>query len=341
MTYFPVPLRQAVRWHPPLLYVAAAMAALAIVSLVGLAVDDRMLGNVSVWLKPFKFAVSFVAYLVTLAWMVSLMRRSRRIAWWAGTVVAVFGALEVALIVFQAARGRQSHFNNATPLDETIFGAMGATIGVLYLGSLVLAVLLLRQRMSDPAVAWTVRLGLIIALVGMALGFLMLRPTPEQQVGDLDTEGGHSVGVPDGGPGMFLTGWSTTGGDLRIPHFLGMHALQLLPLLAIALVVLAGRFPRLRDGGVRLRLVLVAAATYASLLALVTWQALRGQPLIHPDATTIAVALGLAGASTVGVLIALRQPAPSPSNEDERSAPDLSSEDERSEAQVSLAATGA
>jgi hypothetical protein len=61
MTYSPVPLRQAVRWHPPLMYVAAAMAALAIVSLVGLVVDDRMVGNVSVWLKPLKFAISFVA----------------------------------------------------------------------------------------------------------------------------------------------------------------------------------------------------------------------------------------------------------------------------------------
>jgi hypothetical protein len=319
MTYTPVSLRQAARWHAPLMYVAAAMAALAIVSLVGLVVDDRMLGNMSVWLKPFKFAVSFVAYLVTLAWMVSLMRRSRRVAWWAGTVVAAFAALEVALIVFQAARGRQSHFNNATPLDEMIFQAMGATIGVLYLASLVIAALLLRQRMSDPAIKWTLRLGLLIALVGMALGFLMLSPTPEQQASGLDTQqGGHSVGVPDGGPGMPLTGWSTTGGDLRIPHFLGMHALQLLPLLGIALTALAGRFPRLSDSGVRLRLVLVAAASYAGLLALVTWQALRGQPLIHPDGTTLVVALGLAGASIVGVLVALHRTTPARSIEDKR-----------------------
>ncbi|MEV5714051.1 hypothetical protein AB0L41_09150 [Amycolatopsis mediterranei] len=76
-------------------------------------------------------------------------------------------------------------------------------------------------------------------------------------------------------------------GDLRIPHFAGTHALQALPLLAVALAALAGRFPRLRDDVVRARLVLVGAAGYAGLIALLTWQALRAQSIVHPDATTL------------------------------------------------------
>jgi len=320
MSWSRVSLRQAFRWHPPLMVVAAVMAALGVVSLVGLLVDDRILVGAPIWLKPFKFAVSFLTYVATLAWMISLMTRGRRVAWWAGTVVAVTGFVEVGLIVLQAARGRQSHFNFATPLDTAIYALMATTIAVLYGGTLVLAVLLLLQRMPDRAAAWTLRLGLAIAMVGMALGYLMVLPTPEQRAADVRTLiGAHSVGVPDGGPGLPIVGWSTTGGDLRIPHFVGMHALQALPLLAIALAALAGRFARLRDPDVRLRLTLVAAAGYTGLVALVTWQALRGQPLIHPDGATLAAAGLLAALTLGGTLLALRRrPAPAPSQEPTR-----------------------
>lgn len=105
---------------------------------------------------------------------------------------------------------------------------------------------------------------------------------------------------------MPLTGWSTTGGDLRIPHFFGMHALQLLPLLLMGLLALAPRFTRLADERVRLRLVLVAAAAYAAVFALVTWQALRGQPLIHPDGTTLTATALIVAATAAGTYGALR-----------------------------------
>ncbi|MEU9997343.1 hypothetical protein [Streptomyces sp. NPDC050848] len=279
------------------------MALLAVVAFGGLIFDDRILLGVPIWTKPFKFAVSFIAYCMTLAWMLTLLPRGRRVAWWAGTVVAVTGLGETALITTQAIRGRQSHFNNETPFDAAVFRAMGFTIVLLWLAALVIAVLLLRARILDRATAWAVRLGSLIALVGAAIGFVMVLPTPEQRAtgDDMGIIGAHSVGVADGGPSMAVTGWSTTGGDLRVAHFFGMHALQVIPLLLLVLVTLAPRFAGLRDGRVRLRLALVASGTYAAILALLTWQALRGQALLRPDATTLAAAGGialLAGAAT-------------------------------------------
>ncbi|WP_234323735.1 hypothetical protein [Streptomyces sp. NRRL F-2580] len=281
------------------------MVVWALGSAVGLLVDDRVLTGAPIWAKPFKFSVSFVAYCLSLAWMISLLDeagpRLRRTVWWAATVVVAASAVEMVLMTLQVLRGVRSHFNGATPFDTQVYSLMGNTVVVLWLGTLVVAALLWRARIADRATAWSIRISTVLALTGAGLAFLMTLPTAEQQRLDAAgvevlERGGHSVGVPDGGPGMLLTGWSTTGGDLRIPHFFGMHALQLLPLLVLVLTALAPRSRRLRDERVRVRLVFVSGAVYAAVLALLTWQALRGEPLVHPGTATLgAGALILAG----------------------------------------------
>ncbi|MFJ9410021.1 hypothetical protein [Streptomyces sp. NPDC101393] len=285
------------------------MAALAVVTAVGLITDDRVLVGAPIWFKPFKFSVSFALYGLTLAWMLSRRATPSRTARWTAHTVVASGAIEMAIITTQAARGRRSHYNIETPLDQTLFTVMGITIAVLWAGTLVLAILLFRARLGDRATTWAIRYGLLLALVGLLLGGLMLGPTPEQRAaGDLATViGAHSVGVPDGGPAMPLTGWNTTGGDLRIPHFVGMHALQAIPLFLYGIEALATRFARLRDDRVRLHLVRVAAGCCTALLAVVTWQALRGQALIHPDAATLAALGATAAATAAGTCAALRR----------------------------------
>ncbi|MGW6536981.1 hypothetical protein ACWGBV_27705 [Streptomyces sp. NPDC055051] len=283
------------------------MGLFTLVSAGGILLDDRTLVGAPIWAKPFKFAVSFVAYSLSLAWMLSLLPRGRRTGWWAGTVVTAAGVLEMVLITLQVVRGRQSHFNQETPFDGAVFQIMGLTVVVLWLAALTIAVLLLRARILDRATAWAVRLSSLIALAGAAVGFLMVRPTPDQLTAtDPPILGAHSVGVPDGGPSLPVTGWAGTGGDLRIAHFFGMHALQLLPLVLLVVAALAPRFPRLADPRLRLRLVLTASAAYAAVFALLAWQALRGQPLLAPDATTLVAAATIAALTITATLLTLR-----------------------------------
>jgi hypothetical protein len=127
----------------------------------------------------------------------------------------------------------------------------------------------------------------------MAVAFLMTQPTPEQSAviaaGSSSVVGAHAVGVADGGPGLPIVGWSTAGGDLRVAHFVGLHGLQILPLLGLALVRFGPPWVPMRD---RSRLVGVAAAFWMAMTLLLTWQALGGQPLFAPDALTLS-ALGL------------------------------------------------
>ncbi|GGM87514.1 hypothetical protein ACFFX1_48640 [Dactylosporangium sucinum] len=295
--------------HRPLIVVAVLMAALAIGTAAGMALDDRTLLGVPVWLKPFKFAVSIAIYSVTIAWLISLLDRRKRLGWWIGTVIAGTMLVEMVIIVGQASRGHQSHFNNQTPLDATLYSVMGSTIAIAWLSTGFLAILLLIERLPDRPAALAVRFGLLVGLAGMGVGFLMTMPTKAQLDSDSDIIGAHAVGVADGGAGLPLVNWSTTGGDLRAGHFIGMHALQALPLLAFGLVLLSRRFHRLRADRVRARLVTVAGIAYAGLTVIVTWQALRGQSIAHPDGLTLGAFAALVAFALLGTVWAGRAPA--------------------------------
>ncbi|MPY80438.1 MAG: hypothetical protein GEV04_18665 [Actinophytocola sp.] len=313
MATVPTTLSRAVSWHRPLMVFAGLMVVSTVVSLAGLLVDDRVLVGAPIWLKPFKFSISLMVYAVTWAWMLSLQRKVRPWVWWTSTVIAVLAGVEMVVIIGQVVRGEMSHFNVSTSLNAVLFSIMGFSIVLLWALTLVQGVVLLRDRIADRPIALAIRAGVLIALIGMALAALMTGPTPEQldalRAGeDVTVIGAHSVGVADGGQGLPVTGWSTTGGDLRIPHFVGIHAMQALPLFALGLTAFARRFrpSRVRHEGVRLRLVWVAVGVYAGLLALVTWQALRGQPLLAPDFWTLLAVAALVTATAVGAGTALR-----------------------------------
>jgi hypothetical protein len=212
----------------------------------------------------------------------------------------------MVLIVMQVARGTTSHFNEATAFDAAVWRVMGATIVAMWLLNAVVALLLARRHFAAPPIVWGVRLGLIAALIGMAVAFLMAQPTPEQAAledatGASPIVGAHAVGVADGGPGLPVVGWSTTGGDLRVGHFVGLHALQGLPLIGLALLRFGPTWLSLRDLS---RLVAIAAAAWIGVTALLTWQALRGQPLVAPDMLTLA-GLGALFAVSAGAAAAV------------------------------------
>ncbi|MEV4539896.1 hypothetical protein AB0J82_39605 [Asanoa sp. NPDC049518] len=282
----------------------ATMAVLAVICAVGVFADPRVLTGAPIWLKPFKFSVSFVLYGVTLAWMLSLLPRRSRVAEWAGTVIVATSVIEMVVIVGQVVRGTTSHFNGTTPLNSALFSAMGASIMVLFVAHFVIGIVMLRRRIADPVAARAVGWGLGLSLLGMLAAVPMVLPM--QAPGIDGVSGAHSVGVLDGGPGLPLVGWSTTGGDLRIGHFVGLHALQALPILAILL----SRFSGTRlDERTRARLLVVAGAAYGVLTVLLTWQALRGQPLLRPDALTLAAvaALVVVTAAATGLVLARRR----------------------------------
>ena len=307
-------LRRAWCFNWPLTLTTLVNLALVPLILAAMLIDPKVITGVNGWVKPFKFTLSIAVYTGTFLWLLTLVQGRRRAVQIAANVTALALLGEIVLIIMQVVRGTTSHFNFATPFDAAVFSTMGALIMAVAVANLLLGILLVFQRMPDPVLAWSVRLGVLLSFVGMAVAFLMTSgPTPAQlaarQAGEpLTLMGAHSIGVEDGGPGLPLLGWSTEGGDLRIGHFVGLHAIQVLPLIGFALTRRwAVRRWSLRQ---RTQLTWIGGAAYLGLMLFVTWQALRGQSIVAPDGLAWAVAgAGVALTMALVILTLWRQPA--------------------------------
>ena len=293
--------------HAPLTVSALVTALVTVFFIVGIFADPRVMTGAPAWLKPTKFGISITFYSLTLVWILGFVRGRRRWVSILGWTVLVTFALEWFAIITQVARGTTSHFNVATPFDAALWGMMAAAIAVLWGANFVVAGLLLFQPFENPAFAWSLRLGLVLTIVGMGLGYLMTVPTAQQLAGwqaggAVSIVGAHTVGLPDGGSGLPLTGWSTQGGDLRIPHFVGLHALQVVPFLGWWL----SRRKRL-PMRTRVALVWAESSFYLGVVLILLQQALRAQPLLRPDALTLGLTAGLTLIIGLAAFITLRQ----------------------------------
>ncbi len=249
-------------WYQSTLACTALLAVCVLLALV----DERTLYGVNVWAKPIKFSLSLAVYFATLAWFAPLMPagyfdtlKGRLLTW----IPVVCTFLELGYIVFQASQGEPSHFNNSTPFHGIAYSLMGAGAVLLVLCVLWMGVAVLREHgLKDPFVL-AVGLGFIgTFLLGGGFG------------GYLGGQSGHWVGgTPSDAEGLALFRWSQDGGDLRVAHFFGMHAMQVLPLLAALLP--AKLAPRLA--------ILIVVLGFLAYAGLTTWtfvQAVNGQPFL-------------------------------------------------------------
>jgi hypothetical protein len=212
---------------------AVGFAALYIVFLAIVPFDSRTIVGLDPWIKPSKFAISIAIYLATMAWLVGLLDLSRRRARFVAVSLVSSMVLEMVMMSMQAARGTTSHFNIGSGLDSAVFLTMGVVI--TYAAGIACYVLyeyVVRPPRLPAAVVLGIRLGLAVFLLANVEGMMMAAHMS------------HSVGGPDGGPGLPYVNWSTSYGDLRVAHFVGLHALQILPGIGYALATLERRWHR-------------------------------------------------------------------------------------------------
>ncbi|MBC8044661.1 MAG: hypothetical protein IAF08_14590 [Rhizobacter sp.] len=246
--------------NAPLAWTGMANLALFFILLAVMPFETRTVMGINLWIKPAKFAISVVIFTWTMAWLLHDVRSDS----WFGFItwgIAAAMIAEMIPITVQAARGVQSHFNITTPLDGAVFSFMGAAI---FFNTLLLvmatAVFFRTETGLAAAYLWGIRLGLIISILASIEGGYMAARLQ------------HSVMVADGGAGLPFVNWSTKGGDLRVAHFVGLHALQLLPLAGWLLYRFAPQQATAATLG--------ASLLYAAFVILLFVRAMQGVPLV-------------------------------------------------------------
>jgi hypothetical protein len=237
-----------------------AVVCLAVLAVMSLFDSTAILG-VNRWIKPMKFFASIAIFTWTTAVYLSFLetykKTGRFISW---SVLLVF-TVEMIIILAQAARGTTSHFNTKTALDGILFSVMGLAIAFNTLLAVYLLYLYFKAEIDLPrSIIWGMRLGLILFLASCV------------EAAYMSAQIGHAVGVADGGAGLPVVNWSTEGGDLRVAHFVGMHAYQAVPFFAYTMErykVKAATF-----------WTFVFAAAYFAVFTGVFAQALAGRPLL-------------------------------------------------------------
>ncbi|MEO9870720.1 hypothetical protein [Ekhidna sp.] len=181
--------------------------------------------GINAFIKPFKFFLSTVIFSWSMGWYLGYLNHPTVITIYSWTVILVL-SFELIYITLRAAQGQLSHFNISTQQNALMFSLMGITISIMTLFTLYIGMLFFQSKLPElpSSYLWGIRLGIICFVIFAFEGGIM------------GAKLAHTIGAADGGQGLKLLNWSTKHGDLRIAHFVGMHALQILPLIGFYLL---------------------------------------------------------------------------------------------------------
>ena len=225
----------------------------SIVFLILTKVTSTQVYNVNAWYKPFKFAFSTFLFSWAMAWYCYYLP-SFNVNLFSWSIIILLG-FEIIYIAIQAGRGQLSHYNLSSSTYAFLYSmiAIAATLVTIY--TFYVGVLFCSNDFPNLPnyYVWAIRLSIFIFVIFSFQGFLM---------GSKLT---HTIGGPDGGPGIPILNWSTKFGDPRIAHFIGMHALQVIPVLSFYIFK-------------NTKATILISAIYCLLAFFTLFQALKGKP---------------------------------------------------------------
>jgi hypothetical protein len=227
---------------------------LSLVFLLLTKVTTTQVYNVNAWYKPFKFAFSTFLFAWAMAWYCYYLSNFN-IKLFNWSVIILLG-FEIFYIAFQANKGQLSHYNISTPVYSALYSMMALAASAVTIYTAYVGLLFFTNSFPELPnyYLWAIRFGIILFVIFSFEGFAM------------GSRLNHSVGALNDNSSWFIIGWSKTVGDLRVAHFIGMHALQVLPVLSFYVFK-------------NTKLTLALSMLYGLLALLTLIQALQGKPL--------------------------------------------------------------
>jgi hypothetical protein len=260
------PIYEAWKQEPAWVLLAGWGLVSFVLTITGMCLDPRSSSDAYLWIKPCKFSVSIASYAVSLLWLSRYITGHAKLLRATAVAACIGGVLELSGILLQTIHGIKLHFDATTAESLCISMVVRFAILPVAMAALIVYCLLAKQRNLPPVVGLSMKWGMFLTIIGFIPGMMMLMP---------GLIPGHAHGVP------FL-GWSTVSGDLRAAHFVGIHALQILPIIGCLIKRHCWRLTTRRQEA----LVSNAGITYLCIVSLLCWQALRSESLFAPSALT-------------------------------------------------------
>ena len=276
----------------------AALSLLGMLTVVLLyAIDTREILGVSVWEKPLKFLISATVYATTFSWLYAFVDKGKKLASLMGSLIAIMLVVELIAITGMASVGSTSHFNVSTPFNIAVWSVMATAISIVWVATFLLSAGLWNSGKMSADLRLAVRWAIGLGLAGMGIAFTMTPPQPQQILPEnwAGIAGAHAVGAADGGLGLPFFGWSTEAGDLRVSHFFGLHALQVLPLVALLLSVVVA------SDRIRVATITGVAASYTLVVVFTYVQALLGHTIAQASTLVALGSILLLGLTVAGL----------------------------------------
>ena len=245
-----------------LFYYGLVCLGFSILFLILTKITHTQVYGVNAWYKPFKFAFSTFLFSWSMAWYCSYLS-DFNIRFFNWTVIVLLG-FEIFYIAFQAGRGQLSHYNVSTPVYSVLYSLMALAASAVTIYTAYVGFLFFKNDFSNLPnyYLWAIRLAIILFVIFSFEGFSM------------GSRLNHSVGALNDNSNWFILGWSKTVGDLRVAHFIGMHALQVVPILSYYVLK-------------NTKLTIGLSVMYGLLALFTLIQAMQGRPLFKSEKKAI------------------------------------------------------
>ena len=175
--------------------------------------DTQVLGK-NAWVYPFKYYFSIGIFIWSMGWYLYYLNNTiqRNILIWAFLLTTL---VQSTFVLINSIRGLPSFYNPETPFDKMMFGIQTINNIIFIVLMIVTTYLFYFQKKNSKSqhFTWAIRMGMLIFLVGLFIGVYMMLLNNHAIVDTIKLKNEKQ-------------------GNFKVPFFLGIHGLQIIPLLS-------------------------------------------------------------------------------------------------------------